>query len=349
MTEEKVVSVDALPDNRPVVEQNKDYSTEEVASATAVVPFENKKLTKVTATEYNQWYVGSCVPHGFWTLLEYMGILPEGMTPSQLRSYRKRGNYPSAGSNGVDMFLKIQAGQSFDFPTPARFREADATKMPYIEGTKAIKEFTFFQYIDKKTGKWLPQNVPADIARGQAVAIFFYATDEEWSQEYVTIRDKNCPFPGAEVQHCVCVVPYGDFTENGKRWLTVQDSAKFGKRGIRYVEYDEFFMTRTYFLATVYPKGATPIPEVPPVLAKPVVACSLGDKNGAVLNLQKFLIDEGKLEAQYATGYYGALTAKAVLWWQLEHWNEFSVNVPQILTWAGNYWGEGSIAIINKA
>lgn len=346
MQDDKIRSVDALPDNRPIAEKNKDYSTQEIASATAIVPFQNKKLTKVTATEFNQWYVGSCVPHGFLTMLEYEGISTPDI--SRLRAYRKRSNYPQAGSNGVDMFLKIQAGQSSDFPTPEKFREADATKMPYVEGWKNMKEFSFFQYIDKSTGRYLPQNVPADIANGKAVAIFFWATEDEWEKEYVEATDNSVTLSNAEVRHCVCVVPYGDFTENGKRWLTIQDSAKFGKRGIRYVEFDTFFMNRTYFLATAYPKGAIPTPPVPPSLPKPTIACALGDKNGAVLNLQNFLIDEGKLSSEYATGYYGALTAKAVLWWQLEHWNQFTNTVPELLKFAGNYWGQQSIDIISK-
>ena len=348
-TEQKIVSNAALVDDRPQSLKDKDYSTEELASAGApAVPFQNPKPLKPTATEYDQWYVGSCVPHGFWTQLEYEGLLPTGFKPSQLRSYRKRINYAGAGSIGTDMYDQIRGGQSGDFPTPAGFTESQATAMPYIPGDKIIKDFKYFQYIDKKTGAWLRENVPADVAIGKAVAIFIYATEEEWSKEYVEIKTPNLKIENASVRHCICIVPKGDFTENGKRWLAVQDSAKFGGRGFRYIEYDNFFMQRSYFMAKVYATGDLPQPEPVPVIGKPVDACEFGDKNDAVRALQKFLIDEGKLDAKYLTGYYGSLTAKAVLWWQLEHWEKFSVNVPQLLDWAGKYWGSQSIAIIKS-
>lgn len=341
--EEKIVSRDALIDTRPPELQAKDYSTEEVASASAVVPFQHKKIKKFSATEFNQWYVGSCVPHGFLTALEYEGIATPDI--SRLRAYRKRSNYPQAGSIGADMFNQIRAGQSNDFATPERFNEAMATAMPYVAGVKLIKGFTFYQYIDKATGRLLLENVPSDVAQGKAVPIFIYASEREWSAEYVEVKD-NISLGNAEVRHCVCIVPNGDFTENGKRWLTVQDSAKFGNRGMRHVEYDKFFLTRTYFASKVYADGTVP-PVVPPVqLGKPLTPCAIGDRGNQVLSLQKFLIEDGKLKSEYATGYYGALTAKAVLWWQLEHWDRYEVNVPQLLDWKGEYWGSGSIEII---
>jgi hypothetical protein len=343
----KIVSRDALEDTRPVELRANDYSTEEVATASAVTPFKHKRPTKLKATEFNQYYAGSCVPHAFLTALEYEGIATPDI--SRLRAYRKRSNYPQAGSIGVDMFNKIRAGQSNDFPTPKGFTEAMATAMPYVEGVKIIKDFTFYQYIDKKTGALLLEQVPADVAIGKAVPIFIYATEDEWSRQYVEVGNEPVTLENAYVRHAVCIVPEGDFKEKGKRWLTVQDSAKFGGRGMRYVEYDKFFLTRTYFASKVYATGTLPAPEPEniPVL-KPITACVLGDRGVAVLALQKYLIEDKKLAPEYATGYYGALTAKAVLWWQLEHWDKYQVNIPQLLDWRGEYWGEASVAIINS-
>lgn len=341
---EKIISDAALPDNRPVAQKEKDYSTEEVAAALAVTPFQNEKPVKLSATVFNQWYVGSCVPHGFYTQLEYEGLAkPNGM---QLRAYRKRINYPQAGSIGVDMYDQIRGGQSDDFPTPKGFTEAQATAMPYIPGVKIIKDFKYFQYIDKKTGRLILENVPPDVASGKAVAIFIYATDEEWSQEYVEIKNPNLSINDARVRHCICIIPKGDFTENGKKWLSVHDSAAFGDRHLRYVSYD-FFLKRTYFAAKVLATGEVEPPQPEPI-GKPTTACEMGDRGEAVKALQNFLIKEGKLGAEYLTGYYGSLTAKAVLWWQLEHWDRFTANVPQLLEWGGKYWGSQSIAIINS-
>ncbi len=347
---DKIISQDALPDSRPVVQQEKDYSTQEIASTgVGVEVFKNKQIKKFSIAEFNQWYVGSCVPHGFITQLIYEGVITEEQAKGMfLRVYRKRFNYPGAGSNGVDMFNQIRSGQSTDFPTPEKFREAMANAMPYILGTKLIKDFNFFLYQDKKTYKWLVDDIPADIAAGKAVSIFFWATDEEWSKEYVEVIDANYPLNAdSEVRHCVCLVPKGDFTKDGKRWLTVQDSAKFGKRGMRYVEFDLFLKSRLYFAAKVYAAGDIPVP--PPVVAvDPILPCEQGDRGDAVLALQNFLIKESKLGSEFATGYYGAITAKAVLWWQLEHWNDFTSNIPTLLDWGGKYWGNQSIEVFKK-
>lgn len=343
----RIVSNSALPDNRPVILKEKDYSTAEVLTSSAPA-FQNPRPTKVTATEFNQWYAGSCVPHGVLTQLEYEGLVVPDI--SRLRLYRKRSNYPQSGSIGVDIYDKAKAGVSTDFPTPPYCTEAMATAMPYIEGVKLLKDFTYFQYVDKETNRLLLEDVPHDVAIGKPVSIFIFASESEWSEKYVEIKNPSLGIGGAEVRHCVCIVPRGDFTENGKRWLAVQDSAKFGGLGLRYVEYDKFFLTRTYFAGKVYAKDTIPVVVPPPQVIDmiPDVACELGRRGDAVFALQRFLAKEGKLEAQYVTGYYGALTAKAVLWWQLEHWNEFDLTVPQLLDLGGKYWGNASIKIAVK-
>jgi hypothetical protein len=341
--DEKIISRDALPDNRPIAQQEKDYSTQEIVTA-SVPTFVHDKIEKFTATEFNQWYVGSCVPHAFLTQLEYEGIATPDI--SRLRAYRKRINYPGAGCIGVDMYNQIKSGQSNDFNTPEKFTEKMATAMTYIAGIKLIKDFKFFLYQDKKTYEWLVDAIPADIAAGKAVTVFIYATEEEWEKEYVQVIDEDLQLTAdAEVRHCVCLVPYGDFMKDGKRWLTVQDSAKFGKRGMRHVEFDRFLKSRLYFAAKVYATGNIPVPPVA-VAGKPTTPCEQGDQNDAVLALQNFLIKEGKLEAQYATGYYGALTSKAVLWWQLAHWEKFTSTIPHLLELGGKNWGPQSINII---
>lgn len=347
MDDEKIVSRDALPDNRPEALSKKDYTTSELAAATSTVCFENERIKKLTATEYNQWYAGSCVPHAFYTQLEYEGIVSEDFEPSQLRAYRKRINYPGPGSIGPDMYDQIRGGQSNDFPTSPKFTEEMATAMKYVVGDKLIEDFKYFQYLDKATGRILHDDIAVDIAQGKAVSIFIYATDEEWSKEYVEIIDYDLNLDDAAVRHAVCLIPTGDFTtdENGKRWLAVHDSAKFGKRHLRYIEFDLFFKTRCYFAAKVY---KTKDLETPPVNSevKPLTVCSLNDKGQAVRDLQSFLVKEGKLKSSYITGFYGAITAKAVLWWQLEHWDKFNVDIPQLIEWGGEYWGNQSINII---
>jgi len=289
------------------------------------------------------------VPHGFYTQLVYEGIIAgKDAAGAFLRAYRKRSNYPQGGSIGTDMYDQIRGGQSFDFPTPAKFRESDATKMPLIAGTKLIPDFKYFQYVDKNW-KILHDDIVKDVAIGKAVSIFIYATDEEWSKEYVDIIDPNYQLTAdSDIRHCVCIIPKGDFTKNGKGWVSIQDSAKFGGRGLRYVSYD-FLKKRTYFAAKVYKTSEIPVPPTPPVvIGLPLTPCKFGDKNDFVLALQKYLIKGGYLEAKYATSYYGSLTSRAVLWFQLKNHGSFTSNIPAILDGAGKQWGNESIGVVKK-
>lgn len=345
-TEGKLVMNSALPDDRPQDLKDKDYRSSEL-TASAVPTFTHSKIREITgATIYSQEYVGDCVPHGLATMLEYEGIIShEGI--SQLIAYRKRINYPSPGCIGVDMLDIIRAYQNpnKDYPTPPGFTEAQATAMRLITGTKFIKDFKYFQHLDSKGAQDFTL-VPADVAEGKAVAIFIFATEAEWSKEYVEIIDPNLKIQDAYVRHCISIIPNGDFMEDGRRWLSVQDSAAFGGLHLRHIEYDSFFLKRTYFSVKAYPVDALPVPPNPQPSMNPTTPCQFNDKSDAVKNLQAFLVKEGKLEAQYVTSLYGPITAKAVEWWQLEHWEKFTGGVPTLLDNAGKFWGKESIAIV---
>jgi hypothetical protein len=353
---DQIIPNAALPDPRPQPLRDSDYNSSEIAAAAVAALFANAKPGTIGATLYNQWYVGSCVLHGFYTQLEYEGIVapsPEGM--SQLRAYRKRSNYPNAGTAAVDAYTQIKDGQSknVEAPTSPGMTEAMATAMPKVKGSVLIKDFKYFEFAPLSFWYGAKPNTQANdqaiaaAAAGKAIAIFIFATEDEWSQEYVEIKTPALQIGDAYVRHCVCIMPKGDFTENGKQWLAVQDSAAFGNRHLRYVSRD-FFNKRAYYASQVFANDEIPAPVPPPAIGKPTTPCKLGDHGSAVSSLQTFLVEQKKLEAQYVTGYYGAITAKAVQWWQLEHWNRFTGGVPALLDLAGKYWGKESIAIINS-
>lgn len=324
----------ALPDTRPEKEQEKDYLVEEILTG-APVPFQNKMVEKLTVTVYSQEYTSSCVPHAFLTQLEYEGI---GNKRSQLRAYRKRSNYPSEGSNGVDMYNQIRDGQSplAEAAVTKGMRESAANALPYVSGQKTLPDFNYFIFKDYK-------KIPGAVAEGRAVTIFIYATTKEWSAEYVTVQEEDLNPSTAIVRHAIVLIPKGDFMKDGTEWLSVHDSAPFGKRHLRYISND-FLMKRCYFAAEVMKKQIVP----PPVEAStPTQVCAFGERGDNVRALQKYLAKNGYLEAQYITGFYGALTARAVLWYQLKKNDKFSVNIPQLLAWEGKYWGTESIKSTN--
>jgi hypothetical protein len=336
----------ALPDNRPQKERDKNYHASEIAAGAPTVPFRNQQIKALTATVYSQEYTSSCVPHDIITQLEYEGIVspaPGGL--SQLNVYRRRYNYPAPGSASFNIYDELRRGQRLNKAIPVHpgMSEWQANELAYDVGVKLIQDFNYFDYFEN--GKLRLDLMVADIADGKAINIHVFATEEEWSKEYVEIMKPGLSYDEAFVKHGVCLVPKGDFMLNGKRWLTVHDSAAFGGRHLRYIEYDKFVQARVYYAAKVYAKGNIPVPPAPAPV-KPLARCQLNDKGQAVRNLQAFLVGEKKLEAQYVTGFYGPITAKAVLWWQLEHWNKFTANVPQLLEWRGEFWGDQSIAIV---
>lgn len=330
----------ALPDTRPAAEREKDYKAEEVASGVAVPIFQNPKPTALLTTIFDQWYVGSCVPHGFYKQLEFEGIIAPPDTLSQLQVYRKRSNYPNPGSGAVDLYTQIKDGQDLNknLPTQPGMTEAMATSLPRYTGYKLLSDFKYFEFTDRSA-------VPQAVAGGKAVAIFIFATEEEWSQEYVTVKNPGLTASDAYVRHCVCIIPKGDFTENGTEWMAVHDSAKFGGRHLRYISRD-FFLKRCYYASQVFKDGSLPTPPLPPTNALPFTPCQQGNKTQAVKDLQAYLVKGGFLEAQYVTGNYGAITAKALLWFQLRHHEKFDVEIPQLLDWSGKYFGDRTIKVV---
>lgn len=302
----RIISDSALIDTRPIEARQRDYRADDFMAAGVEAAFDNPKPTSVPATLYNQWYAGSCVLHGFYTQLEYEGVVPPtGM--SQLRAYRKRVNYPQPGTGADDGYKKIKEGQSpnAEFPTPTGCTEAMATAMQLVVGDKIIGGFKYYGFTDYSL-------VPAAVSAGKAVAIFIYATEDEWSQEYVTVRTPNLSIVDAYVRHCVCIIPKGDFTENGQKWLAVQDSAKFGGRHLRYVSLD-FFLKRCYYASQVFKDDS--VPPIPPfkyTFTKQLKYQSARNDANEVRNLQKALqfLKRSDGQTYMAVGVFGPFGPK---------------------------------------
>jgi len=79
----------------------------------------------------------------------------------------------------------------------------------------------------------------------------------------------------------------------------------------------------------------------------PTSKCKIGDTSPSVLNLQKYLANKKYLNPEHCTGYYGVLTSKAVLIWQLERWQQFDGGVKELLELEGKYWGAKSVSLVN--
>ena len=341
MDENLIVSNAAIPAEAPKTQ----YKDDELASATVeeVKPFLHDRVRELKASVFNQWYTSSCVFHAFLTALEYLGIITKEQVKSQLLAYRKRMNFPNEGSIAYDAWEVIRNGVSpyKDGPTLEKMSEAAANAMKIVAGLPILKDlFNHFEITDYR-------RIAGYVAAGKPVPVFIYATRDEWAREYVEIQNEDLSISDASVRHAVCLIPKGDFEKNGIEYFSVQDSAKFGNRHLRYVP-QEFIMKRCYYAARLEKKDAPIIVEPPVVDRIPDVPCKLNDKGEAVLALQRFLFDQGKLKAEYITGFYGPLTAKAVLWYQLSKWEKFTSTIPELLDLKGESWGPQSIATLNK-
>lgn len=336
----------AILDNRPLEERLKDFSRDEILLPGAGVPYTNERPLRLKATVYNQRATDSCVAHALLTQLEYEGLLKE--SASQLQLYRKRANYAGSGANGVDLYGKVKQGLTrySDSPTPTTATEAYANALRLLVGSDLTHPFKYFSYSDAYSpNKALYEYIPQDVHSGKAVVVFIHATNAEWRKEWVEPTDRVDLWT-APVRHAVVLVPKGDFTDSrGKRWLTVHDSAHFGGYSKRFIS-EEFLEKRAYWGAIVVAEGKTEPVETKPVL--PTTPVSLGQRSVAVSNLQSFLISKGFLEPQYQTGYYGALTARAVLWYQLYHHKKFTDTIPELLSLKGHWWGAQSINSLKK-
>lgn len=329
-------------DVRSEKEKIKDWDSRELTLGATT----GKKITKLPAKLYDQMGTSACTAHAYLTMLEYNGVLT--LPVSRFTLYRKRNVYPAAGSNIVDLILKSHpkfnpAGgltKYDDIIHPSRLTEAWANTVPYLVGAQLSADF---EYYTAKTYSDLERIVNS----GLAVTIGFYSTNAEWRKEYVeeTATITN-PFAAA-VRHQVTLIPNGAFTENGKLWFSVHDSAGFGGRFLRYVTLSFIQNRRINQPIFAIPANTAPVPPPPVLDAKPLVPVRLEDRGRDVENLQAYLAKRGYLEPRYVTGYYGQLTSKAVLWFQLYHHDKMTSKIPELLDLKGYWWGAQSINLVN--
>jgi hypothetical protein len=161
---------------------------------------------------------------------------------------------------------------------------------------------------------------------GKAVMVWFYFENVEWTT-YPTVLNPDLDLHGSFTsRHSVTAVDYTLF--RGKKCLIIEDSwgTQYGQAGQRIID-EEFFKTRNWFAA--YPMNF--------VFDAQVEEQALSNKpryrwnktlafsptfftDPDVVALQNVLKYEGLFPSNTAsTGYYGSITAKAVLAWQKAH------------------------------
>jgi len=323
MEEEKIFQNGALLDTRSDAEKAKDFKFEEIVASVAPVNWTEKISTSWRKFPiFNQDGSGSCVAQ---TMAKLMGVLywlknDVYVHFSATHVYQRRSNKPSGGMSGTEAFDIAQQGVTLEVLTPSQDMndtQMDGVKIEQYKDDVG-KVFKIGNYV---VGPNKDLETVASIIQttGKAVMVWYYFTYAEWT-DVPEVKDSNLDLNGAKTaRHSVTAV---DFTlYKGKKCLIIEDSwgPNFGKGGQRIIT-EDFHKARNWFVA--HPMNFKfESPVVPPIsVYKFTKQMKQGDQHNEVKELQLYLQKLGHYPANsLATGYFGAVTKKAVVSFQLAH------------------------------
>ena len=332
-----------LDDLRSDEEKQQDFQAEELVSSFNVDWRSKEDLNKYPI--WSQGQTGSCVAFAYAKQVSIEIYNQTGVwldySPSFI--YQRRSNRPATGMNVLNgaQIVKDQGDTLEAFMASQNFRndnEIDsipetsiATK--YAEAIKgAINAYVFLtRDID---------SIANTISKGHPVGLTIYANRHEYTDTPQVID--NLTYREAEIRHQVVAVDYFVHPELGK-CLWIEDSWGVGHgQGGRRIFTEEFVSKRThlaiYLEKFVFDFGV----ELENVSLR---QAEYGDNNQAVKDIQDFLKGQGYFPSnQDSTGYYGNITARSVLLWQL---NNLSISEGQLREWGGRYFGPSSVTQAN--
>lgn len=313
----------ALLDTRPDAEKEKDYRFEEiVASANPVNWVEKPPASWRRFPIFNQDGSGSCVAQ---TMAKLMGIMYAQKNNgtyvhfSATDIYQRRVNRPQPGMQGIDALNIARQGVTLEVLAPSQEMtdfQMDSTLIePYKRHVGAIFKIGNYVVLPIKDIETVASVIQTT---GKGVMVWFYFNLDEWTDvpqvKYPTLETLS-----AAARHSVTAV---DFTLwKGEKGLVIEDSwgRFFGWNGQRVIT-ESFFKKRNYFAA--YPINF----KFEEGGVKPTYTFNhdlkYGETSADVTALQNILKFEGLFPVNTSsTGFYGSITAKAVLAFQ----NKYSI------------------------
>ena len=313
----------AVLDTRTDAQKDKDYKFEELVSAAAPVAWTEKPQDVWRRFPiFNQDGSGSCVAQ---TMSKIMGVLywlknNVYVHFSATHIYQRRVNKPAGGMGGVDVFQIAQKGVTLEVLTPSQNMNDTQMDTTLVEKYKADVGTVF------KVGNYLMlptkdiETVASVIQEtGKAVMTWFYFTRAEWGKNVPTADDLNLDlYASTTSRHSVTAV---DFTlYQGKKALIIEDSWGFwnGFTGQRVIT-EDFYKARNFFAA--YPMNFSfDIQEVTKPKHTFTIDMQFGQTNDEIKALQDVLKYEALFPTNVdSTGYFGAVTKKAVQDFQLRY------------------------------
>lgn len=318
-------------DTRSLDEQSKDY----MYGDDVILPYAGTgtKVTKLPFVAYDQKSTSACGAFA----ASHARLVHEGAVNYPLPWYRDRTNYSGKGMYLQDVLKLAALANEVAVPkkTPA-YTEKNANALDKIE---LYNNERGSKYAYTKIAPYDVYAVIDAVMNGYPTIISFYSTINEWDEK---VEEKDVvTLYTAPVRHFVTALPNSIYEEDGKMWVSVVDSSPNKGYSLRQISL-EFLSRRMYIGGGFYFPVETK--KVKRVLNRPINRCSYGDENLQVLDLQTFLYEEGYMDSKYLTGYYGPITAKAVLKWQLD--NITSIDPITLDSYKGWYWGPSSIAAV---
>lgn len=294
----------------------------------------SKRITKLPIVPYNQGATSAC---GAFSA-SHARLIFESEKNFPLAWYRARSNYPQEGMFLQDV-LRL-AAKANAITTPAKYKalrpnEEEANKLQ-LQNLFENARGDNYEYAQIKP--YDSDSVVEVSNNGFPVVISFFCTKEEWVEE-MEPRDPVILMT-APVRHFVVVLPNSHHFKDGKWWVSVVDSSPANGFALRHLSLD--FLSKRMYLGGGFYYPATKKKAKKKVV--PVFSCSFGQRNQAVRTLQEFLVTEGLMSEVHTTGYYGPITAKAVLSWQMKNLELPGVDVVEIQDLMGYHWGPRSIA-----
>lgn len=328
--EENKFGTGALLDERPQELKDKDYRLEElVASVNPVNWVEKPREQWRKFPIFNQNGSGSCVAQTLAKLLGILYFLKEGVYVhfSATHIYQRRNNKPSAGMAGVNALDIAREGVTLEVLAPSQNMTDEQMDSYVVEPYKQavgqvfkVPKYVVLPIKDIETVASVIQTTK------KGVMTWFFFERPEWT---------NVPFiskvidlyAGTTSRHSVAGV---DFTlYEGEKAIIIEDSwgEFFGFGGQRVIK-ESFFKTRNFFAA--YPMNfvfedqtqpsPTPKPKPQYLFTKTLEWSATFFTDPDVKALQDVLKYEGLFPTNVdSTGYYGSVTAKAVLAFQKKH------------------------------
>ena len=313
----------AIEDYRPLNERVKDFRFEEVVASANPVKWEEKSSKEWRSFPIkNQNGSGSCVG---MTMAKILGILQwqrEGeyveISASDIYQRRKNKNWGDGqGMIGVDAFNIAQQGATMEMFMPSmNMTEEEINKVPrkdYFDRIGQAFAIDNFVVFNPKTSF---EEVASTIqTTGKAVMVWFRFDYKEWTSE------PKATVSNPKLHHSVTAV---DFTlKKGKKYLVIEDSWGTGRgvEGRRLIS-EEFYKARNSFAAVPTTFRLNPIQDKQEVKTRHKFNrdMSFGERSGEVKKMQEVLQEKGFFPANIdCTGYYGAVTARAVLAFQLHN------------------------------